>query len=109
MNPTTESASGIYEVVSPLGSAPGRRRALAPRLDTLEGKTIGQLWNWMFYGDVMFPIIAELAAKRYPGVKFVPYTTFGTTHSATERRDIAELPAKLARHKIDAVISGLGC
>ena len=109
MDTDARSAGGRYEAVSPLGSTPGRKRALAPRLATLEGKTIGQLWNWMFYGDVMFPIIEELMRARYPGVRFVPYTVFGTTHSATEREDIAALPAKLAAHEVDAVISGLGC
>lgn len=102
-------AAGDYAVVSPLGTEPPRTRALAPRLDTLEGKTIGQLWNWMFYGDVLYPMIEEIMRERYPGVKFVPYTVFGTTHSATERADIAALPAKLAAHRVDAVISGLGC
>lgn len=98
-----------YEVVSPLGRPAHIGRSLAARLDTLEGKTIGELWNGMFYGDVMFPILREVLSKRYRGVKFVPYSTFGSTHSATEARDIAALPGKLVLHGCDAVISGNGC
>ncbi len=109
MKSNTESTAHAYEVVSPLGKPANMGRSLAPRLDTLAGKTIGELWNGMFYGDVMFPIIREALSKKYPGVKFVPYSTFGSTHSATEARDIAALPEKLAHHGCDAVISGNGC
>jgi hypothetical protein len=109
VNRNVESTGQLYEVVNPLGRTASRTRSLARRLDTLEGKTIGELWNGMFYGDTMFPMIRELLAKKYPGINFVPYSVFGSTHSATEARDIAALPGKLAFHGCDAVISGNGC
>ena len=98
-----------YEAVYPLGRLHRVEHALAPRLDTLNGKTNGELWNWAFYGNETFPLIEQAIKKRYPGVKFVPYTTFGSIHSATEIRDVAALPEKLKRHGCDAVISGNGC
>jgi hypothetical protein len=49
----------------------------APRLDTLNGKTICELWatgHWA--GEKTFPVIRELLRERYPDVRFVPYTEF---------------------------------
>jgi hypothetical protein len=98
-----------YEVVYPLGRSTMPTKPPAPRLDTLEGKTICELWNDKFHGDKTFPMIEELLAKRYQGIKFVPYAKFGSTHSATEVRDIAALPKKLLESGCNAVISGNGC
>ena len=98
-----------YEVVYPLGRSTIAVKPLAPRLDTLEGKTICELWNDKFFGNITFPIIEELMVKKYPGVKFVPYTKFGYTYGATEARDIAALPKRLVEYGCNAVISGNGC
>ncbi len=105
--------SGFYEVLYPLGRASHQESAetelLAPRLTSLEGKTICELWNRLFHGNMTFPMIEELLAKRYPGVKFVPYTKFGYTHGADEDQVVADLPRKLQEYGCDAVISGNGC
>ena len=82
---------------------------LAPRLDTLEGKTVAFLWDYLFRGDEIFPILEIELSAAYPGMNFVGYTTFGSTHGADEGRIIADLPATLAEHKVDAIISGMGC
>ena len=42
----------------------------APRLDSLEGKTIGLLWNGKAMGDVALRRMAERISERYPDVKF---------------------------------------
>ena len=101
----------VYEVVSPAGESTTKIKSLATSLKTLEGKTICQLWNKMFQGEVTFPIIEELLSKRYPGMKFVNYTEFGSTHGPdekTERAMIETLPGKLKKYHCDAVISGNG-
>ncbi len=101
----------VYEVVSPLGESTTKVRSLAPSLETLEGKTICQLWNKMFQGEVTFPIIEELLSKRYPGIKFVSHAEFGGTHGPdeeTERAMMESLPGKLKAYRCDAVISGNG-
>ncbi|MBI2200179.1 MAG: hypothetical protein HYU42_16530, partial [Candidatus Rokubacteria bacterium] len=46
---------------------------------------------------------------RFPGVRFVRYDVFGSTHGADEHRVLAELPDKLRRHGVDAIISGMAC
>ncbi|MBI2957901.1 MAG: hypothetical protein HYY32_03570, partial [Chloroflexi bacterium] len=79
------------------------------RLDTLSGKTIGELWNLVFRGDKIFPILEEELSRRFPGVKFERYETFGPTHGPDEAKAINELPGKLKKYSCDAVISGVGC
>ena len=82
---------------------------LAKRHDSLEGKVIGQLWDYLFRGDEIFPILERELGKRYPGVRFVNYDVFGSTHGDEERRVLEQLPENLKRHKVDAVISGMAC
>jgi hypothetical protein len=99
----------VYEVLYPLGRSTIAVKPLAPRLDTLKGKTICELWNDKFFGNITFPIIEELLVKKYPDVKFVPYTKFGYTYGATEAKDVAALPKRLVEYGCNAVISGNGC
>jgi hypothetical protein len=54
------SASGnreIYRVVWPRGVQTVSPTELAPRLDSLASKMIGQLWDDLFRGDEIFPIL----------------------------------------------------
>ena len=99
----------IYGVVWPRGARTVQATDVAPRLATLEGKTIGQLWDDLFRGDEIFPILEQALASRFPGVRFVRYDTFGSTHGRHEQRVLAELPEMLRRYKVDAVISGMAC
>ena len=59
----------------------------------LNGKTIAQLWDFIFSGDKVFAALEEGIRKRYPDVKFVSWREFGNTHGADERKIIASLPA----------------
>ena len=99
----------IYRVAWPRGARTVQATDVAPRLATLEGKTIGQLWDDLFRGDEIFPILEEELGRRFPGVRFVRYDTFGSTHGRDEQRVLAELPHKLRQHEVDAVISGMAC
>ena len=101
-----------YEVVSPLGERSINWIEMAPRLDTLEGKTICELWNKSFKSNVTFPVIRDLLKKKYPGVKVVSYSDLpphhmlenpGVTNAASD-----ELIAALKEKGCDAVISGNG-
>jgi hypothetical protein len=101
-----------YEVVSPLGEREIKWIDMAPRLDTLEGKTVCELWNESFKSNITFPVIRELLQKKYPGVKIVPYSEMpphhmlenpGVTNPASEA-----LVAALKEKGCDAVISGNG-
>ena len=99
-------------MVSPEGLEAVERRGPAPRLDTLEGKTVAEIWNGVFKGDVTFPIMRALLKERYPGVRIVPYTEFpyvpGTDNPARQRALAQEIAALVKQKGCDAVISGNG-
>ena len=100
---------GYYEVLWPRGPRRMKVKTLAPRLDTLNGKTIAQLWDFIFSGDKVFEALEEGIRARYPDVRFVSWREFGNTHGADERKILAELPQRLKSLGVDAVISGMGC
>ena len=98
-----------YEVVWPRGKRVVESARFAKRLETLEGKTVGFLWDWLFRGEQIFPVIEKELSNRYPGGKFVGYEEFGSTHGGKEADVLDALPDKLKQNKCDAVISGIGC
>ena len=105
---TTEN-DGYFEAYWPRGARQQKTRALAPRLDTLDGKTIAQIWDFLFKGDEVFALLEEGLKQRYPNVKFVSWQEFGSSHGGDEREALAALPAKLKSLGVDAVISGMAC
>jgi hypothetical protein len=99
----------LYEAVWPRGKAAVKITPLAGRLDTLEGKTICELWDYMFRGDEVFPMLEEALAAKYAGIKFVNFAEFGRTHGGDEAEVIASFPEKFEEFGCDAVISAVGC
>ena len=98
----------VYDVVSPLGKPAYKITPLAPRLSNLRGKTVCELWDWLFRGEDLFSTIEEVLQQRYPGIKFVNYKEFGNTHGAKDKEVIESLPEMLHKHGCDVVISGVG-
>lgn len=99
-----------YEVVWPRGKQQREERANpAARLSDLRGKTVAVIWNYVFRGEEIFPLLETELAERFPGVEFVKPDQFGNTHGSEERQVLADLPAKLKEFGVDAVISGNGC
>jgi hypothetical protein len=99
-------------VVSPLGLAVVKSSGSAPRLTTLAGKTIGEVWNGVFKGNATFPILRRLLQEKYPDLKIVPYTQFPhAPHSdnpARQQELIDEVLAIAKRENCDALITGNG-
>lgn len=106
---STEQDRAGERVLWPRGRKTVGMRPLAKRIDTLDGKTIGELWDDLFRGDEIFPMLREELGRRFQGVRFVNYRVFGSTHGGAEHHTIAELPEKLREHRVDAVISGMAC
>ncbi len=102
-------SSSDYEGVWPRNPRTVKINPVAKRLDTLKGKTIAQLWDFIFRGDEIFPILEEELSKRFPETRFINYSVFGSTHGGNEREVVAGIPAKLKQYQADAVISGMGC
>ncbi|MDQ3815410.1 MAG: hypothetical protein M3347_15945 [Armatimonadota bacterium] len=107
-----EPVEPVYSVVSPLGNSTVKKSAMAPRLNTLEGKTVGMVWNHSFRADITFPAMEASLKQQYPGIKIIPYTEFDAAIRAAGDR-ISSPQAKtiqtmLKKKYCDAVISGNG-
>jgi hypothetical protein len=98
-----------YSVVWPRGEKTQEIAPLANRLDSLEGKTVGFVWDYLFRGDEIFTLLEEGLKQRYPKIKFVNYDAFGSTHGGDEHAVVAGLADKMKSTGTDAIISGMGC
>jgi len=98
-----------YEVVWPSGKRMQAQRPLAKRLKTLNGKTIAQLWDFLFFGDEVFTALEEKLREQYPDVKFVSWREFGSTHAVNEKELLASLPQRFKELGVDAAISSMAC
>lgn len=101
-------AEPVYSVVwpkSPRGVRPGR---LAPRLDDLRGRRVGLLWDYMFRGEELFPVLERELTARFPGVELVGYDVFGNIHGPDEAQVVGEIPSIIAARGVDAVVAGVG-
>ncbi len=105
---TTQDREPVYDVVWPLAPAAAPAATLADRVGDLSGKTVGELWDYLFKGEQMFPLIRHALKQRYPGIRFVEYDTLGSTHGRDEAELAATLPGMLRKHGCDAVISAVG-
>lgn len=104
-----DTHDGYYEVYWPRAARQMPMKPLAARLQTLEGKTVAQLWDYLFKGDEVFALLEEGLAKRFPGVRFVSWKEFGSTHGGEEKHALAQLPKRFEALGVDAVISGMAC
>ena len=104
-----ENNDGYYEAYWPRSARQQRTRQLAPRLDSLEGKTVAQLWDQLFKGDKVFELLEEGLKARFPSVKFISWREFGSTHGGEEKEVLAALPQRFKEFGVDAVISGMAC
>ena len=102
-------SGGAYEVVWPSGERKQAMRPLAGRLDTLNGKTVAQLWDYLFAGDEVFAALEEKLAEQYPDVKWVSWREFGSTHAVNEKELLASLPQRFKELGVDAAISCMAC
>lgn len=100
-----------FAVVSPVGRSSVEMIQQAPRLQTLDKKTIAVV-GVSFMTKVTHPEIKRLILENYPSAKVLlldeigiagPYPAPGVTRKAKE-----EFQAKLKEMRVDAVISGNG-
>jgi len=86
-------------------------RGNAPRLDTLNGKTICEVWTTGHYGaDRTFPIFRRIFQQRFPDIKIVPYTEFAIGKpNISERWGPLDNVAEILKAKgCDALLLGNG-
>jgi len=106
---TKVEGAAVYTVVWPCGERRLKVRPLAKRLDTLKGKTVAQLWDYLFAGDQVFTALEEKLREQYPDVKFVSWREFGSTHAVNEKELLASLPQRFKDLGVDAAISSMAC
>ena len=99
---------GHYEALWPRSPRQVELQPLAKRLETLEGKTIAQLWDFVFRGDEVYALLEEGLRARYPNIRWISYKEFGNTHGGEEREVVASLARRFRELKVDASISGMG-
>ena len=102
-----------YAVVSPVGLSTVPQIQQAPRLNTLEGKTIA-LVGGSFMASVTHPELKRLIETEYPTAKVLLFDEVGAAGvypaPGVVRRSKEEFQETLQRKKVDAVISGnCGC
>jgi hypothetical protein len=77
----------------------------APRLDTLEGKTICELAYGAWGYETIFPVIRELLQKQFPTLKIIPYTE--TISQRSELEDLNKVRKVVKEKGCDAIIVGM--
>ena len=109
--PAASSEEPGFAVVSPVGRSSVEMIHQAPRLRTMDGKTIAGV-GVSFMTGVTQPEIKRLILENYPSAKVIlldeigiagPYPAPGVTRKAKE-----DFQAKLKEMRVDAVISGNG-
>jgi len=108
---TTAMVDKIFDVVSPIGDPSVDMIKMAPRLDTLNGKTVCFVRNDGFRYEQTFPVIEKLLKAKYPSIKIISYDDMPVSVAATATNDSkgeVQMAAALKKYKADAVISGNG-
>ena len=100
------------KVISPEGLPLGSTGGVSRPLDTLKGKTIGEVYNNHFKGELMFQTYRRLFEEKYPGIRIIPFDQFPIVYvggDAASQKRIAKEIAAIAKAKgCDAIITGNG-
>ena len=99
-------------VISPEGLQLRTATGASRPLDTLAGKTIGEVYNNHFKGELMFQTYRRLLQQRFPGVKVIPFERFPTVYvggdPASQKKTAKEIAALAKEWEVDAIITGNG-
>ena len=100
------------QVISPEGLPLAAIKGLSRHIDTLEGKTIGEVYNNHFKGELMFQTYRQLFKDKFPGVKVIPFTEFPRVFVGgdpeSQKKTAREIAALAKERGCDAIITGNG-
>jgi len=102
-----QTDEGYFEAYWPRAARRMKTKPLAPRPESLDGKRVALLWDYLFRGDDIFDVIEEELRKRFAGISFMGWREVGNIHSSDERQMVAALPARLKAAGVDAVITAV--
>lgn len=103
----SDNSSIQYEVLSPWAVVdPVPLRGLAPRLDSLDGKTIGLFKNFKRAAGPILEVVERELQERYPTAKFSWFNSNAANvlETETDNREKFEEWAK----EIDAAVTSVG-
>jgi hypothetical protein len=87
-------------------------KGLSRHIDTLQGKTIGEVYNNHFQGELMFHTYRRLFKSRYAGVNVIPFTEFPRVFvggdPASQKKTARDIAALARQRGCDAIITGNG-
>ena len=99
-------------VISPQGLQLRSSDSASRHLDTLEGKTIGEVYNNHFKGEQMFRTYRRLFKERFPGIKIIPYDKFPIVYvggdPVSQKQTAKDIAALAKEWEVDAIITGNG-
>ena len=99
-------------VISPEGLQLRVTNSVSRHLDTLEGKTIGEVYNNHFKGEQMFRAYRRLFKEKFPGVKIIPYDEFPIVYvggdPVSQKKTARDIAALAKERGCDALITGNG-
>jgi len=85
-----------WELVDPAGATKVEPMTLAPRIDTLQGKTVGLKWNQKPNGNLFLDRVAKLLQEQVPGVKIIKfYDVEPTTVPQSANMEVAAQKARI--------------
>lgn len=93
------TSPSLVMLVNPIGDSESERSALAPRLDTLRGRSIGFIDNIKPNAGLFLRYIEEMIRADYPDVR---------THSVRKNFTPNHLIADKLYGKVDAVVNAWG-
>lgn len=109
--PLPEKGEATFSVVSPVPESAVKPMAAAPRLKSLEGKTIA-LVGGSFMAKVTHPELKRLILAEFPTAKVYVLGEIGSAgpwpRPGVVRREKDEFQRRLKEFKVDAVVSGNG-
>jgi hypothetical protein len=102
-----EEKAQKWELIIPTGVIEQASISPAPRISSLEGKTVVLRWNGKHNGDIVLDRLAELLTKKIPSIKIIKIyqddpSTNSITGNAGESRRVADVVKGL---KPDLVIA----
>lgn len=101
----------IFNVVCPIGESSIKPIEQAPRLSTLDGKTIA-IVGGSFMASVTHPELKRLILKEFPTAKVYVLNEIGSAGvypmPGIRRKSVEEFQSRLKELGVDAVISGNG-
>jgi hypothetical protein len=102
-----QTDEGYFEAHWPRAARRMKTKQLAPRPQSLAGKRVALLWDYLFRGNDIFDVVEEELRKRFPGISFMGWREVGNIHGSDEREMIAALPGRLREAGVDAVITAV--